>query len=150
MGDRKRETCNKNTNMSTSANNEDGDHGFQIAPMVDIVFVLLMFFMTFKTVKELYVEASPSGQSKTIDAFSPPPIILDIASDETVSINGKIVAAPEDAQFGDLSRWLDGIRSTSTKDEPFVIRATNDTRHERIVRVLAVLNKAGFKKITFA
>lgn len=136
--------------MSTSASNEDGDHGFQIAPMVDIVFVLLMFFMTFQTVKELHVEASPSAQPKTPNEFSPPPIVLDIASDETVSINGKIIAAPADAQFAGLSSWLDGIRSTSTKDEPFVIRPTNDTRHERIVRVLAVLNKAGFKKITFA
>ena len=26
---------------------EDGDPGFQIAPMVDVVFVLLLFFMAF-------------------------------------------------------------------------------------------------------
>jgi biopolymer transport protein ExbD len=136
--------------MSTSTSNEDGDHGFQIAPMVDIVFVLLMFFMTMQTVKEFYVEATPSGRPNTPDTFAPLPVILDIATDETVSINGKIVAVPADIQFAELARWLAGIRSTSPKDECFVIRASDDTRHERVVRVLAALNKAGFKRISFA
>ena len=31
--------------MGGSAGSEDGDVGFQIAPMVDVVFVLLLFFM---------------------------------------------------------------------------------------------------------
>lgn len=136
--------------MSTSANNEDGEHGFQIAPMVDIVFVLLLFFMTLKTVKELHVEATPSGFAKSDTVSLSPPIILDIATDETVTVNGKIVASPTDHQFAELSRWLDAIRSTSTKEEPFVIRATDQTRHERVVRVLSILNKAGFKRVSFA
>ena len=31
--------------MAGSVGSEDGDVGFQIAPMVDVVFVLLLFFM---------------------------------------------------------------------------------------------------------
>ena len=31
--------------MAGSVGSEDGDMGFQIAPMVDVVFVLLLFFM---------------------------------------------------------------------------------------------------------
>ena len=31
--------------MGGSVGSEDGDAGFQIAPMVDVVFVLLLFFM---------------------------------------------------------------------------------------------------------
>ncbi len=136
--------------MSTSANNEDGEHGFQIAPMVDIVFVLLLFFMTYQTVKEKYVEATPSGRDKSELGIAIAPITVEISADDTVTVNGKIVATPSDHQFADLSRWLDGIRSTSTKDEPFILRASDQTRHERFVRVLAILNKAGFKHVSFS
>ena len=31
--------------MAGKTNGEDGAFGFQIAPMVDVVFVLLLFFM---------------------------------------------------------------------------------------------------------
>ncbi len=31
--------------MAGSVGSEDGDMGFQIAPMVDVVFVLMLFFM---------------------------------------------------------------------------------------------------------
>ena len=132
----------------TSPNHEDTEPGFQIAPMVDIVFVLLLFFMTYKTVKELHVEATPSGNIPSKEV-QPAPIIVDIGPDDTVTVNGKILVNPTDHQFSDLSKWLAGIRSTSTKDEPFIIRATDQTRHERVVRVLSVLNKAGFKRVSF-
>ncbi|MEI6494225.1 MAG: biopolymer transporter ExbD, partial [Verrucomicrobiota bacterium] len=32
--------------MAGGGASEDGDIGFQIAPMVDVVFVLLLFFMS--------------------------------------------------------------------------------------------------------
>lgn len=134
--------------MSTSANNQDGDPGFQIAPMVDIVFVLLLFFMTYKSVKELYVEGTPSGVPSS--QISLAPTLIDITSDDSVIVNGTLLATAGDTQFAKLASWLDAIRSTSTKEEPFVIRATDQTRHERVVRVLAILNKAGFKKVSFS
>ena len=133
----------------TSPNHEDPEPGFQIAPMVDIVFVLLLFFMTYQTVKELRVEAAPSGHAQTQD-IQPMPIIVDIGPDDSVTINGKLIAHATDHQFADLTKWLHGIRSSSTKDEPFIIRATDQTRHERVVRVLSILNKAGFKRVNFA
>lgn len=137
--------------MNSSASNEDGEHGFQIAPMVDIVFVLLLLFMTYKNVREMYVEATPAGHPKSTIVYPvSPPILIDINGSDDVLINGRIVASGTDHRFDDLRRWLDGIRTTSTKDESFVIRAQDTTHHERIVRVLGVLNKAGYKKVSFA
>jgi biopolymer transport protein ExbD len=135
--------------MSTATNNEDGDPGFQIAPMVDIVFVLLLFFMTYKSVKELYVEATPSGH-KPSNTLVSVPTKIEIMADDSVTVNGTTLAAADDIQFSKLSSWLDSIRSTTTKEEPFVIHATDQTRHERVVRVLSILNKAGFKKVSFS
>ncbi len=137
--------------MNTSATNEDGEHGFQIAPMVDIVFVLLLFFMTYKTVRELHVEATPSGHP-TAEIVNPisHTIVIDILDNDEVRLNGGTVAAGNDHRFEELKKLLNEIRTASGKDESFLIRAQDSTRHERFVRVLAVLNKAGFKKVSFA
>ncbi len=137
--------------MNSSASNEDGDHGFQIAPMVDIVFVLLLFFMTYKNVREMHVEATPAGHpQRTEFAAVSPPIFIDINGNDDVLINGRVVATGTDHGFDDLRRWLAGIRNTSSTDESFVIRAQDTTHHERVVRVLGVLKKAGYKKVSFA
>ena len=51
--------------MTSSPGTHDADPGFQIAPMVDVVFVLMLFFMACagwqKNEREL--SASPPGQA---------------------------------------------------------------------------------------
>jgi biopolymer transport protein ExbD len=136
--------------MSTSLNGEDGDHGFQIAPMVDIVFVLLLFFMTYKSVKELHVEVSPSGNKVSEQNITSVKTVVDIHGDDSVYVNGTLMATPEDNNFESLSKWLELIRSTTIISEEFVIKATDQTRHERVVRIVSILNKAGYKKVTFS
>ena len=48
--------------MTASVNSEDGDMGFQIAPMVDVVFVLLLFFMAAAGLKPSDKELSAKCQ----------------------------------------------------------------------------------------
>src|SRR5205823_3530918 len=69
--------------MAGSVGSEDGDMGFQIAPMVDVVFVLLLFFMasTGSKVMEnvLYINL-PSGTCTPTPAtprpHSLPPLLM--------------------------------------------------------------------------
>ncbi len=53
--------------MGGSVGSEDGDIGFQIAPMVDVVFVLMLFFMASAgsqvVEKELNINL-PAGKSR--------------------------------------------------------------------------------------
>ena len=64
--------------MAGVGKGEDGDIGFQIAPMVDVVFVLLLFFMASAgsqiIPKELTINL-PSGRGESRPGPPPTPII---------------------------------------------------------------------------
>ena len=73
--------------MAGSVGSEDGDIGFQIAPMVDVVFVLMLFFMASAGVQVVEKELAmnlPSGAGKPSDVPTTP-IIIDISGDGQVS-----------------------------------------------------------------
>ena len=132
--------------MGGSVGSEDGDIGFQIAPMVDVVFVLMLFFMASAgsqiVEKELRVNL-PSGASSNNGA-SITPIIIDISSDGAVSINTENYAAPADKDLKRLKDWLKNAVDTLGDKDPVIIRPSPDTKHGRIIDVL---NAAAFAKI---
>ncbi|HYR57404.1 MAG TPA: biopolymer transporter ExbD, partial [Chthoniobacteraceae bacterium] len=68
--------------MAGSVGSEDGDIGFQIAPMVDVVFVLMLFFMACAgsqvTERELNI-ALPSGAAAKSANNTKTPIVIDIS-----------------------------------------------------------------------
>ena len=60
--------------MGGSVGSEDGDIGFQIAPMVDVVFVLMLFFMASAGMQVVEKELSinlPSGATASQGANRP-------------------------------------------------------------------------------
>lgn len=137
---------NQHTPMATSQNSSDGDHGFQIAPMVDVVFVLLLFFMALAGVRqqEGYLKAQlPCGPGDGI------PLVLDITADGRVSVNGTQHATRTDRELSELAAWLQNL-AAEEPTAPFVIRPNNETQHERFIQVLSLLKKTGFRHITFA
>lgn len=136
--------------MATSLNQSDGDHGFQIAPMVDIVFVLLLFFMACAGLKqtERYLSINIPGPGREGTDLVLPSYI-DIATDGTVSVNGAPLAAADDESLSHLQAWVDRLTNEEVANDPVVIRPTLDAQHGRVVQVLSLLNKRGFKKISF-
>ncbi len=133
--------------MAASSDNEDGHIGFQIAPMVDVVFVLMLFFMASvgsqMVEKELALNIPKSGLgSETM-------IIIGIAADGQVSMNGKNFALPTDHSLDSLRTWFKGALADFGDGDPVIIRPNPDARHERIVDVLNALSASGVKKLTF-
>jgi biopolymer transport protein ExbD len=140
--------------MAGSVGSEDGDIGFQIAPMVDVVFVLLLFFMASAgsqvVERELNINL-PSGRSvRSMEAGPPPtPIIIDIRTDGTVLLNGRPFDTPNSKDLPQLREWLkDTIDRFGGKD-PVIIKPDLDARHERIMDVLNAAAAAGVQNLTF-
>jgi len=137
-----------------SAGSEDGDAGFQIAPMVDVVFVLLLFFMASAgsqiIEKELNINL-PSGRSNDSQPGTPStPIIIDIFPDGQVQLNNRVLDNPANKDLPELRAWLkDTIDKFGDKD-PVVIRPDPQTKHERIMDVLNAAAAAGVKNLTFS
>jgi biopolymer transport protein ExbD len=84
--------------MGGSVGSEDGDMGFQIAPMVDVVFVLLLFFMASAGAQVVEKELSinlPSGSSSSSGVVTTP-IVIDISPDGQVTMNNQVFGNPAD------------------------------------------------------
>lgn len=139
--------------MAGSIDSGDGDAGFQIAPMVDVVFVLLIFFMasagTNVVEKELNISL-PSGRGGAATGPPPTPVIIDIDADGLVSMNSKIFDTPVSKEMPELRAKLkENIERFGDKD-PVIIRPKGDARQERIIDVLNSAAAAGVKNLTFS
>lgn len=139
--------------MAGGGVSEDGDIGFQIAPMVDVVFVLLLFFMSCAGSQIIERELNinlPSGRSQGLSAIPTTPIIIDIFPDGKVQSSEKVFDSPASKDLPELKAWLkDTIAKFGDKD-PVIIRPDPQTRHERIMDVLNAASASGVTKLSFS
>lgn len=137
--------------MSGSVGSEDGDVGFQIAPMVDVVFVLMLFFMASAGSQIVENELNislPSGAAAAPGATPKTPIMIDISPDGQVVGNNTSFGTPGGA-LDSLVDWLKATQGFGGED-PVIIRPNSETKHERIIDVLNACVKAGIKNLTFS
>ncbi len=139
--------------MGGSVGSEDGDVGFQIAPMVDVVFVLLLFFMASAgsqvVERELNISL-PSGRGAKAAGPPPTPVIIDISPEGVVSMNNKVFDTPSSKEMPELrARLKENIDRFGDKD-PVIIRPADNARQERIIDVLNSAASAGVKNLTFS
>jgi biopolymer transport protein ExbD len=136
--------------MGGSVGSEDGDVGFQIAPMVDVVFVLMLFFMASAgsqiVENELNIKL-PSGATASASTTPKTPIMIDISPDGQVVGNNTSFGTPGGA-LDSLVDWLKATQGFGGED-PVIIRPNSETKHERIIDVLNACAKAGIKNLTF-
>lgn len=144
--------------MAGSVGSEDGDIGFQIAPMVDVVFVLMLFFMACAGAQIVESDMKinlPSGGPPAENA-SGTPIMIDISSEGLVSMNNQAYGQPSDTNLAQLQEWLTNALKTFGDKDPVIIRPSPDARHERVIQVLNAISGAAVedpedpgKKMTF-
>ena len=139
--------------MATHLQSEDGDFGFQIAPMVDVVFVLMLFFMASAgsqiVENELNISLPSGAPAKGANLPPKTPIMIDISADGQVVGNNQSFGTPTDRGLVALRDWLKSTQGFGGED-PVIIRPNSQTRHERIVDVLNACSAAGVKNLTFS
>ena len=130
---------------------ESGDFGFQIAPMVDVVFVLLLFFMACagQQIKEGFFEIGlPSPSASSAEKVTTP-ILVDVDASGNVFVNNEQKSAsPKDRELKSLEEFLRAAAKNSP-DDPVIIRPNLEARHERVVDVLNACRLALVKKLSF-
>ena len=118
----------------------------QIAPLIDIVFLTLIFFMVLSIFNQLESEISISvpkaAESKEI-VRSPGEIIINITKDGAIIVNQKRLT------YEDLKNMLDRI-SGLFPDQPVIIRADEETYHKHVVNVLDACASADIWNVSFA
>lgn len=124
----------------------DGEFGFQIAPMLDVLFVLLLFFMVSAGAQKH--EASISTQLPGGEPGKDIPIRVEIDVDGQVSINGQAEDSVTGHALPDTVERLKSIVADNPK-QPVVVIPTRSSRHQRVVDVLNACAAAGVKNLAF-
>lgn len=109
-----------------------------LTPMIDVVFLLLVFFML---AARFGIEGAlplTLGTPGAADDYAGPPRLVDVRP-EALALNG--VAVEEGALIADLSRL------TETPDDPILLRPRDGSDLQRLVAVLEALRDAGFGRL---
>ena len=120
--------------------------GFQMAPMIDIIFLLLIFFVTSQVFTRWETEVPvkvPTAETGEPPRRMPGEIILNIRSDGRVVVNQKqLDSAALEALLARLAHHFPG--------QPVLIRADRRTAYEHVIRALDFCRKADIYNISFA
>lgn len=118
-----------------------------ITPLIDVVFLLLIFFMvstTFKHASEIQIEL-PEASNEPVER-NPKLIELVIDIDGNYFLNEKAVA---NKRLKTLKRALQEV-SAKNYDLPLLIRADANTPHQAVVTAMDASSQLGFSKLSIA
>lgn len=124
----------------------DGEFGFQIAPMLDILFVLLLFFMV--TAGAQKHEATLTTQLPGGKPGGDVPLQIGIDSDGQVNVSGVPVGDPDDQKLAPLVDRLQQVLGANAT-QPVVITPVRSAKHQRVVDVLNACAAAKVKNLAF-
>ena len=129
---------------------EEQEFEFQIAPMVDVVFMLIIFFMLSAAVKSSEYQLGMTlpgivpGQKTP-----PPPIELVIREDGAVLFNELEVGKPDDTKLEELQARLKKAIELFGDEQPVIIEPKPLTIHSRVVDVVNACAAARVKSLSF-
>jgi len=119
------------------------DDALNLTPMIDCVFLLLIFFMVttvFKQPYTLVVELPEAQQAQVVEEKK---LVASISADGLMEIN----RVPVDLSTIDevLRREQQGTRSLT-----LVVRTDKETRHKHLLDLFEAAKRAGIEKIPLA
>jgi len=116
-----------------------------ITPLIDVVFLMLIFFMvstSFNVATALKLDL-PSSHAKADDAKKEHSLVVAIKGDGSLFVAGRLVAD------SDLHGRLLAA-SKGNAEQRVVLRADSEARHKRVVFVLDALQELGLTRVGIA
>lgn len=120
------------------------EEGINLTPLIDVVFLLLIFFMVSTTfTKETHLTIDLPEASVGAEVVEQAAIDIVINSNGDYSVNGQALV---NKQADTLSRALQSI-SDGAQDIPVVITADANASHQSVVRAMDVAGRLGLSKL---
>lgn len=129
-------------NQDSLSTDTGSDDGINISPLIDIVFILLLFFVvTSVFIEETGVEVN-KPDSKSAQSLDRQSIIIAITADGRVYYGGQEIG-------------LYGIgpvlsRLAATPDQPVVVQADGETSTQSLISALDEVKAAGIENVNVA
>ena len=117
-----------------------------LTSMLDVIFLLLCFFVTASVFSQWESEISislPAASSSETPSRLPGEVILNVARDGSVTVNAKKLT------LSDLGERLRKV-ADFYPGQPVVIRADRDTSYDSLVKVLDTCRVAGVWNFSLA
>ena len=116
---------------------------FNLTPMIDCVFLLLIFFMVttvFKQPYSLQLELPEAQQAQRVQEKK---LVSSITADGRMEINRELVSAADLEQV--LLRHKQGTRSLT-----LIVRTDKETRHRHLLDLIEVAKRLRIEKVVLA
>lgn len=122
--------------------------GINVTPLIDVVFLLLIFFMvstTFTRETRLAVEL-PEAEGEQLQEEMDEVIEVIVDATGGFAVNGRVLVNR------DVETLMSALEETSADDtsKPITITADTQTPHGAVVTVMDAAGRLGFSKLRFA
>ena len=133
---------------------DQADFGFQIAPMIDVVFVIMLFFMVMAgAIKiENHLVTNLPGRAESESADFVDETIISVAEDGEVALNDEPVDSPTATDLKQLKTSLKMLKQNATDSKnQLVVTIVSEplAKYSRVVDVLDALSYAQIANVTF-
>jgi len=126
---------------------KEDETGFQIAPLIDMVFLLLVFFVVTSAYQAMEKEqeiALPGATTSKPKADRPQTVVINVTED------GRIIVNRAEWDLSKLRRRLKLLAQTIGEVPPTVIiRADRGTRFENVTDVLDTCTAVNLRNVAF-
>ena len=128
------------------SSSEEESPTFQVAPLIDIVFLVLIFFVAAAVYRsmetEIPIDIPVASESKSIER-TPGKIIINVDKEGQIIVNQRQLTLPE------LEAILKKV-STNFPNQAVIIRGDKSTPYDEIIKVLNSCIAAKIWNISFA
>jgi len=138
--------------MNFGTSNEQDETGIELTPLIDVVFLLLIFFMISTTfTKETQLKINLPEASGDAAANQPRMLEVQVSSDSEYAVSTdqnpegrSLINSNRETLFNALSEYQNSTNLL------LVIRADQKAPHDAVIKVLDVAQQVGLSNITFA
>jgi biopolymer transport protein ExbD len=124
------------------------EEGFQLAPLIDIVFLLLVFFIVTSALKQIELQtdlAVPTSDTGKLRQTRPHPYYINVTREGTILVRNRPFTVDQ------LRAWLKDLsRSYKDSPPPIIIRADRDAAFQHFVKVFDACAEADIRNVAFA
>lgn len=127
-----------------------------IAPMVDVVFLLLLYFIVSSTIQKQEADLSfalPGRIEQDTPIEMPDEQVIRVLASGQAVVNDYSYDSPEAPRYRQLEAMLSRFRQASESNQVearITIAPEDATRHEMVVKIMDACAHAGIDAVTFA
>lgn len=113
-----------------------------LTPLIDVIFILIVFFLLTPSMRERSIDVTlPSSESGILQNMES--IVIEIDSSNIIYFNG------EKTDFTGIKKILDNELNDSIKRD-VLVRSDRESSFGTIVRLMDIINSAGYDSISFS